>query len=447
MWKTALAVLAAALVALGGAAAALYVYSRPTVLRVAVVQGAEDFRVLSAAAQIFSHQRESIRIRLVPVANAAASASALESQSVDLAVVRGDVAITPNVQTLVILHRNAMLLMAPGGSKLKRIGDLRGKKVGVVGEAAGAVANSHLLDLVLAQYDVSAESVSSVPLGAHEVKSALESRRVDAIFAAAAPQSDAIDQIVSAISASAGGKAPVFIPISEAKALAKRFPALEPMEILQGAFGGDPPRPAAPIESSSVSVLLAAGNSLKDAIAGEVTRLFFAYRASIAVAAPLANAIEAPSTDKGAHVPVHQGAADYLDGNERSFFEKYSDFIYIGAMMLSLIGSGAAALASRLNLRSHEQTEHLTERLLEILQAARGAAYIPELDAYEREVDDILFETMADKKLRSVEPAGMHMMALALDQTRRAIQERRSQLSGDGRVVSFPSHRNITAAE
>jgi len=445
MWKTALAVLAAALVAVGGAAAALYLYSRPTVLRVAVVQGAEDFRVLSAAAHIFSHQRESVRLRLVPVANAAASASALEAQSVDLAVVRGDVAITPSVQTLVILHRNALLLMAPGGSKLKRIGDLRGKRVGVVGESPGAEANSHLLDVILAQYDVPAASVPVVTLAAPEVKSALEAHKVDAIFAAAAPQSDVIDQIVGAIGA-AGGKAPVFIPINEAKALAKRFPALEPLEILQGAFGGDPPRPAAPIESSSVSVLLAAKNSLKDSIAGEVTRLFFAYRGSIAIAAPLANAIEAPSTDKGANVPVHQGAADYLDGNERSFFDKYSDFIYIAAMMLSLIGSGAAALASRLNLRSHEHTEHLTERLLEILQSARCADSFPELDAYEREVDDILFETMSDKKRRGVEPSGMHMMALALDQTRRAIQDRRRQLSNEGSVVSFPP-RNITAAE
>ena len=115
--------------------------------------------------------------------------------------------------------------------------------------------------------------------------------------------------------------------------------------------------------------------------------------------------------------------------------------------MLSLIGSAAAALASRLNLRTHEQTEHLTERLLEILQSARCAGSLPELDDYEREVDEILFQTMADKKLRSVEPAGVHMMALALDQARSAIQDRRRQLSKEGRVVSFPSPRNITAAE
>jgi TRAP-type uncharacterized transport system substrate-binding protein len=446
MWKTALAVVAAALVAIGGAAAALYLYSRPAVLRVAVVQDAEDFRVLSAASYILAHQRESVRLRLVPVADAAASAAALESESVDLAVVRGDVALTPSPQTLVILHRNAVLLMAPGGSQMKRIGDLRGKRIGVVGESAGAEANARLLHTILAQYDVAAKSVTLFPMAPDEVRASLETRKVDAIFAAAAPQSVLINEVVGAIAA-ANGKAPIFIPINEAKALANRFPALEALEILKGAFGGDPPRPAASFDTSSVSVLLGARNSLDDGVAGEVTRLFFAYRAAIALAAPLANAIEAPSTNKGAAALVHQGAADYLDGNERGFFDKYSDFIYIGAMLLSLIGSGAAALASRFNLRTHEQTEHLTERLLEILQSARFAGSLAELDQYEREVDDILVQTIADKKLRSVEGMGVHMVALALDQARRAIQDRRRLLSKEGRVVSFPSPRNITAAE
>ena len=46
---------------------------------------------------------------------------------------------------------------------------------------------------------------------------------------------------------------------------------------------------------------------------------------------------------------------------------------YIGAMLLSVVGSGAAALASRLNPNPHERTEQLTEKLLEVLQAARAA--------------------------------------------------------------------------
>jgi TRAP-type uncharacterized transport system substrate-binding protein len=445
MRKAILAIVAAGLVAIGGAAASLYFYSRPTVLRVAAPQGAEDFRLLSVAAHVFSRQRESVRLRLVPVADVAASAAALESDAVDLAIVRSDIGLPPSAKTLIILHRNAALLIAPGGSKLRRVPDLRGKKIGVVHETSNVEANARLLETILAQYDVPRKSVTVVPLAAAEIRSAVETGKIDALFAATVPQSGLTNDLVGAIS-STSAKAPVFIPIAEAKAIAKRFPALEPMEIVQGAFGGDPPRPAAAFDSSSVSVALAARSSLPDAIAAEVTRLFFADRGAIALAAPLANFIEAPSTDKGAAMPVHQGAADYLDGNERSFFEKYSDFIYIAAMLLSLVGSGAAALASRLNIRSHERTEHLTERLLEILQAARVATTPAELDSYECEVDQVLVHTLEDKGLRNVEGSGLHMVALALDQARRAIQDRRRTLATLGNVVTFPP-RNVTAAE
>ncbi|MBI1868175.1 MAG: ABC transporter substrate-binding protein [Methylocystis sp.] len=446
MRRTILTITAASLVALGGAATALYFYDRPAVLRVAVLQGTEDFRLMAAAAHVFSRQHEPIRLRLVPVADAAASAAALEADTADLAVVRNDASLPSGAQTLVILHRNTALLIAPGGSSVRRIADLRGKKIGVVYEAGGLDANARLLETILAQYDVAKNNVAITPLTPAEARTAIEARQIDALFTAAVPNSGPVSDIVAAIAA-ASSKAPAFIPISEAKAIAKRFPALEPMEIVRGAFGGDPPRPATTFDSPSVSVLLVARSSLKDAIAGEATRLFLTDRTAIAAAAPLANNIEAPSTDKGSVVPVHQGAADYIDGNEHGFLDKYSDFIYIGAMLLSLVGSGAAALASRLGIRTHERTEHLTERLLEILQAARAAATGAELDGYEREVDEVLVHTLGDQGVRGVEGHGLHMVALALDQARRAIEERRRVLANEGRVVSFVAQRNLPAAE
>jgi hypothetical protein len=171
--------------------------------------------------------------------------------------------------------------------------------------------------------------------------------------------------------------------------------------------------------------------------------LFFSYRGVIALAAPLANSIEAPPTDKGAAVPTHQGAADYLDGNEHSFFEKYSDFFYIGAMLLSLVGSGVAALSGRFNSNQHERAELLTERLLEILQRARCAMSAEELDRYERDVDEVLCETLSDRNLHRVEPSGLHVVTLALDQVRRTIQERRQALANEGHVVNFPAPRPV----
>ncbi len=446
MRKTILAVLASALVALGGAAAALYFYNRPTVLEVAVPQLAEDIRLMTAASYLFAHQHNEIRLHMVPVEDSAAGAALLDAGKADIAVMRGDIALTASAQTLAILHRNALLLIAPGGSKLRHVPDLRGKKIGVVHEVAAMNPNARLLEDILAQYDIPLNAVTLVSLAPGDVRAAVETGKIDAVFATPAPQSGLDHDIVGAI-AGVSKKPLVFIPISEAKAISKRFPALEPMEIEQGAFGGDPPRPAKAFDSLSVSVLLMARNTLRDEVAAEVTRLFFSHRGAIALAAPLANSIEAPSTDKGGAIPVHQGAADYLDGNERDFFDRYSDIFYIGAMLLSVVGSGAAALASRLNPDSHERTEQLTEKLLEILQAARTAASHADLDALEREVDEALSGVLGDRRLRGAEAPSLHLVMLALDQTRRAITDRRQSLARDTQPIAFPAPRHLPAAE
>ncbi len=440
MRRTLLAFVATFAVAVGGAAAALYIYSRPAALRVAVAQGAEDFALMSAAAQVFSRLREPVRLHVVPVADGASSGALLDSGAADLAVVRADDSLPPTTQALVLLHRNTALLVAPGGSALKRVADLRGKRLGVMVETGGAARNLRFLEHILTQSDVPLKAVTITALTPVEVKAAFQEHRIDALFAVTPTQSALAHDAVATIAVVAG-KAPIFIPISEAKALAKRAPALESAELLQGAFGGDPPRPAANVDTSSVSMLLATRSALPEDVAGNVTRLFFSNRAAIAQLAPLANAMEAPSVEKSAVVPTHKGAADYLSGQESSFFDKYTDMFYIGAMLLSLVGSGAAALASRFNTNIHKRAEQLAERLLEILQSARSAPTLNELDDYERMVDDVLAHALADRKLRSVDPTGLHVVSLAMDQARKAIRERRRALMREGRVVAFPGQR------
>lgn len=445
MLRTILAVLTASLVVIGGMAAALYLYNRPTELRVAVVQGAQDFRLMTAAAQVFSWQHEPVRLKPVPVPDATAAGAALEQGVVDLAVARSD-ALPPAAQALVVLHRNAALLVAPGGSGLKRIADLRGKKIGVVQEVVSAPTNVRLLETILAQYDIPQQSTTLTPIGPDEVQPALQSRRVDAIFMVVLPQIGAASEIVGHVAA-INGKAPVFIPIAEAKAIAKRFPALEPTEVVRGAFGGDPSRPDQALDSATLAVLLVARPSLSNVLAGEVTREFLTHRAAIAVHAPLANNMEAPSTDKSSVVPAHRGTIDFIDGNENGFFDKYSDFFYLGAMLVSFLGSAAAALASRLNARTHERSEHLTERLLEILKAARAASTDAELDGYEHEVDQVLVNSMVDVRLRNMAASELHMVALALDQARLAIQGRRRMLAESQQAGQVTPLRNIRMVE
>ncbi|VTZ26934.1 C4-dicarboxylate ABC transporter substrate-binding protein [Methylocella tundrae] len=419
----------AAFAAIGAAALALYYYERPTVLHVAVTRESHDQRVLAAAAHEFAQKHESLRLKLVPVESLAESARIFEEDQVDLAIVRSDIDMPVSGQTVLIMRRNAAVVVAPAGSDLHDIEDLKGHKLGVLdAEQTGRMGNHTLLDAALAQYDVSLGTVRRIPLTLAELPEAIEQRQVDAVLAVDTPGSANLTEAVAAV-AQAGRGPPVFLPIEDARAIAQRAPNFEPVEVLRGAFGGAQPKPSASFETLGVSTRLIAKPTLGNDVVSELTELMLNARPSLAAQDPIANRIEAPSTDKGAALPVHPGTLAYLGDEEQSFFDKYSDFIYIGAMLASLCGTAIATFAARFNRQQNTDLELILQRLLEIIAAARAAARADALDDLEREADDLLAKALAHDWNHALSGSRLAATSLALNQARQAISERRAYLA------------------
>jgi TRAP-type uncharacterized transport system substrate-binding protein len=416
------------LVAIAAVAAAIYYYGRPSVLRIAVARDSDDQAIMAAAARDFAENRDTIRLKLVAVDNLTESSRALEEGRADLAVVRSDVAMPPNGQTVLIMHRDAALLFAPAESNLRVIDDLRGQKVGVLQAAPGKVDNQLLLDTALAQYDVPSASVGRTSLTLAELSRAVENKEIDAVLAVGVPGSDGLTETVNTVAVAGHGQ-PVFLPIAEAKAIAQRSPALEGVEIMRGAFGGAGPKPAEDFVTLGVSTRLVARNSLGNEVVGALTRLLLAARPAIAARTPIANRIEAPAADKGAALPVHPGALAFLNDEEESFFDKYSDAFYIGAMCLSVLGTGLAAAATRLTRHRVTDADKILRRLLEIAKDVRSARHAGLLDGYEEEADELLALALAPDAVHALSVNRMGALTLALNQVRHAIAERRQSFA------------------
>jgi TRAP transporter TAXI family solute receptor len=418
----------ASLVVVTAAAFAVYYFERPSVLRVAVPRDSDDQSIMALAALNFAKDLEGVRLKLIAVDGLAESSRALEEGRADLAIARSDVAMPPSGQTVLIMRRSAVVLVAPAQSGLRAIDDLRGHKIGILQTVPAEKAdNQLLLDTVLSQYDVSPASVKRVPLSFAELARAIERKEVDAVFAVGVPGSEGLTEAVSTI-AMAGHGPPLFLPIAEAKAIAQRSPRYEEVEVTRGAFGGAQPKPATDFDTLGVSTRLVARNSLSNDTAGEVTRLMLAARPAIAARIPLANRIEAPPADKGAALPVHPGVLAFLDDEEQSFFEKYSDAFYIGAMCLSVLGTGLAAAAARLTRHNTADADKIVCRLIEITKAARSAQNAAELDDYEEEADELLAQALAPATVHVLSVNRMGALSLALNQVRHAIGERRQNL-------------------
>ena len=284
--------LAAVLLLVGGMA--LW-YERPTVLTVAVSSADEqDHDLITAAATQLKHGREPVRLRLIPVENANAASAAIDDGKADLAVVRSDIAMPDKGQTVVILHRDAAILLAPGSGDINEIADLKGHRLGIVHNGAG---NTRLLETALAQYDIAADALTVVPLQPEEVAEAIRSKRIDAVMAVDVVSGPLMRDLVKAV-VSGGQGAPVFIPVAEAAAIAQRSPAYDSTEIVKGAFGGSPPRPAEEFDTLSVTHRLVANEMIGQGPIADLTRFLLTERSALAAASPLARRIEAPSTDK-----------------------------------------------------------------------------------------------------------------------------------------------------
>ncbi|HEX8168303.1 MAG TPA: TAXI family TRAP transporter solute-binding subunit [Beijerinckiaceae bacterium] len=418
--------------ALAVVAAGLVVYqwsAAPTTLKVAVGPiGSENTRLVVALQQYAGRERSTVRLRLVLTEGVDASAKAVEEDNADLAIVRTDVAMPVKAQTVAIMHRDAALLVTTPDSGISKVSGLMGRAVGVVRDIP---ANRTLLETILAHYEIPKDSVPVIVLATNEVEEALRTKRVDAVLAVGTVTGRTMTETVAAAMQASNGS-PVFIPVEEADAIAQRSPKFESLEVVRGSFGGTPPRPGNTIETLGVSHRLVARTSLDDNVVSELTKLLFTARPTLAQEVPLANKIEAPDTTKGQALPVHAGASAYYDGEVQTFFERYGDWFYLVIMVLSIAGSGIAAMASSAANKARARNMELLRELLAIVRRAHEGGSIAELDDLDRQADDILGAALAKAGSGGIDNAGVAAFTLGLDQARRAIGERRRILLAQG---------------
>ena len=321
-------------------------------------------------------------------------------------------------------------------SKITKIPQLAGRRVGVVGRTQ---ANVNLLKVILQQYSVELSKVEVVQFPASEAADAIRNQRADA-YLAAGPVNSKITADAIAASARDGGT-PTFLAIESAEAIAQNHPSYEASEIPAGALGGSPAKPEDEVKTISFSHHIVARKGLSEATVASFTRQLFAIRQSLMAEFPLAAKIETPDTDKDAVIPVHPGAAAFVDGEEKTFLDRYSDYIWWGLMALSAMGSAGAWFAGYLKKDERNNNSSLRERMLELIAAARRCDSTEELDTLQAEADDTLRDTLHCFEQGAIEEGALTAFNIALDQFHRAVADRRAVL------MSLPQNLQRASAQ
>ncbi|MBW0002704.1 MAG: ABC transporter substrate-binding protein [Hyphomicrobiales bacterium] len=404
---------------------------QPTVLRVAVgPEGSADVKIMSElASQLARDESHGMRLTLVTTNDANASAAALDAGKADLAVVRSDVGMSETGLTVAILHRNAVIFLAPHGSSVRKITDLDKKRLGIL---RATPENSHLLGDLLAEYGIALGAVAQVPLESDAVASALQDKRVDAVMLVAPASGNFTRDVVTAVANASHGE-PIFVEVKEAEAIAQRKPVYESQDIVNGLFGGNPPRPKQNFNTLAITYRLVASRSLEDYVVSDFTRRLFTLRMALSPGSALADRIEKPDTDNETALPVHPGAEAYFDGNEKSFLDRYDDWFYLGAMGISGLVSGLAALIASARAWIRRGTLSSIDELIHIQIEAREAKDEAALDAAEAAVTNLSISTLRYARDGRIDDSGLAALSLAMDECRKTIAEQRVRLEARAR--------------
>ena len=460
--------------------AAFYYSTRDTVMRIATGPGSA--KIVQVLANTLAKSHDRLQLQVVSTDSANASAQALNSGSADLAIVPTTVGKSPDWPVVAILRQNVIALIVPApapapakkvaapkatktakpakpakatktakstktaktakdkdsdsddddsdddstkdkdSTKLK-VTQLAGKRIGIV---TGNEATPDLLGVVLNHYGVPLDKVQLSQIDPANLADVVQKNTVDVIFVAGAATGAAISDAVKA--ATLNGVAPTFIEIDQADGIAKRNIAFDSIDIDAGTFGGTPPTPDDKLSSLSFPEYLVARKSFNHADIADFAKVIYTSRLAIAAQLNGDVKIEAPSTDKDADALVHQGALDYLNDDQKTFFDKYGDDIFYGMLIFPVFGSAIAGLASYLRADSRTRRLRLLQKVLDLVRKVHAAQTLEAIEHLQVEADNLVIAIIHLSEHEEFDESVRMSFSFALDQLRFAIAARRTAI-------------------
>src|SRR5712672_2496413 len=382
-----------------------------------------EARFAAKLATVLKNNSSTLRLRIVPNADSAKALAQFDHRQADLAVLRTDVKVPPRARALAILEHDVVLLISPGGKKIKSLAELKKKKIAVLAEGDNNVA---FVRTIL--------EISDNADGGPRVQMAPPNSTIDKLFASGAYGAAIAIAHASKIvkdksyeqSARRGGF--TLNAIDEAKALARKKPGISEETLANGMLSSSPPIPDDNLDTIGLQWLLVAQSRMSTTTAGELARTIYENKADLALEDRFASRIEPADTDKDAFIVAHQGAAEYINDDTKSFMDRYSDLLYLAAAALSIIGTIFAGLYTKVTRIAPEKASELATAILDIGERIEHATSMDALDALQEELEQILRSVVIGLRDGTVSSDGLETFKLGYEFVRDEIAMRRDSL-------------------
>jgi TRAP-type uncharacterized transport system substrate-binding protein len=382
-----------------------------------------EARFAAKLAAVLKSNNSRLRLKIVTNGDSAKALVSFDRRQGDLAVLRTDARVPPRARALAVLEHDLVLLISPGGKKIKSLAELRKKKIAVLADGDSGTA-----------FIRNALEISDSADANSKVHPAPPNSTLDRLFAsggygaviAIAHASTLVKDKRYEQYAKRGGF--TINAIDEGKAMARRNPGISEETLTTGMLSSSPAIPDDDIDTIGLQWLLVAQSRMSTTTAGDLARAIYENKAELALDDGFASRIEPADTDKDAFIIAHQGAAEYINDDTKSFMDRYSDAMYLGVGALSIIGSIFAAIYTKITRVAPEKAGELATAILDIGERIEHADSQDSLEALQDELEAILRGAVIGLRDGSISTDGLETFRLGYEFVRDEIGMRRDHL-------------------
>ena len=381
-----------------------------------------EARFAAKLATVLKNNSSRLRLKIVPNGDNAKALAQFDRREANLAILRTDAKVPARARAVAILDHDIVLLFSPGARKIKTIAELKKKKIAVVADSENsATLVRNILEL------------SDSPDAATRVQLAPPGSTFDKLFASGFGAVVAIphaSRIVQDKTYEQYAKRGAFTlnAIDAAKAMARKFPAISEETVAAGLLSSAPAVPEEDLDTIGLEWLLVAQSRLSTTTVGDLARIIYENKAELALDDGFASKIEPADTDKDATIVAHPGAAEYINDDTKSFMDRYSDMMYLGAAALSIIGSIFAGIYTKVTRIAPEKAGELATAILDIGERMEYAKTLDALDELQDELEAILRGAVIGLRDGTISSDGLDTFKLGYEFVRDEIGMRRDHL-------------------
>jgi TRAP-type uncharacterized transport system substrate-binding protein len=383
-----------------------------------------EARFATRLAAVLRNTNSRLRLKIVPFPDSTRALAEFDRRRADLAVLRTDAKVPPRARALAILEHDVLMLISPGSKKIKSLAELKKKKIAVLADGDNSAAFVRNL-LEISDNSEAAARVQLAPPNS-TLDKLFASGGYGAVIAIAHASTIVKDRSYQRY-AMLGGF--TLNAIDESKALARRNPGISEETLATGMLSSAPVIPDDDLDTIGLQWLLVAQSKMSLTTAGDLARTIYENKAALALEDGFASRIEPADTDKDAFVVAHRGAAEYINDDTKSFMDRYSDVMYLGAGALSIIGSLFVALYTKVTRIAPEKASELATAILDIGERIEHANSMEAIDALQDELEAILRGAVIGLRDGTISSDGLDTFKLGYQLVRDEIGMRREGLT------------------